>query len=604
MGLCKVVKFDQNKCVNCHTCISVCPVKYCLKDDSTVDVNDDLCIGCGKCYQACPHGAISYVDDFDEFINAVNRGKKISLIVSPAIISEFPEQHNKILSFLKSNFVLQYVYDEGIGAEIAAILCMDYLKKSGKIPIIYHHCPTVVDFIKIYQPELIDYLAPIQSPTIISAKLLTAISNFKGLIAYLGPCLSKKREFNDPETKEIIKFNITFESIQKYIEHQNIDLNQYNDIEYDNPPAERGSVFCKPEGFINIIKRYYDNLKATNVEGDKIYKKYLSDLNNSIFKNFRHLPLLIDILNCEYGCFNGPGLKNKINCEEMNWLIDEREEEASNNFTSKMKAQQTFQRIISDNQSIIFKKKYSMTDIEPIYTLNDIELKDIFTSLNKNHQKDFLDCRSCGFDTCREFATAVKYGLNISSNCRVFTENNLKNSLNEKNSVTNDISITSNQLDDSYKSLTDSALDIRKNFSTIKTQIDNIIEYNAQLKENSEKFQPIVTAISDISEQINLLSFNASIEASRTGNIGKGFSVVSTEIRNLADKTRSEINKISPVMELVINNTDLIKINIDDLNDNSVNFNSAINNLSNAVKKIDSYINHLTSLVNKFGKGG
>lgn len=118
--------------------------------------------------------------------------------------------------------------------------------------------------------------------------------------------------------------------------------------------------------------------------------------------------------------------------------------------------------------------------------------------------------------------------------------------------------------DETGKSLS-MALDIRKRADSVEKDSQESFESASRLQTNYEKqlaesiehakivenIGEMAKIISDIAEQITLLSLNASIEAARAGEQGKGFAVVATEIGKLAGETSEAVSSIQSTIEEV-----------------------------------------------------
>jgi len=420
--LAPVVRINEAKCNNCYACITACPVKLCMDGSGEkLLINTDLCIGCGNCIDACSHKARLIIDDTPHFFDALKQGTKVVAIVAPAIASFYPGRFLNFNGYLKS-LGIDAAFDVSFGAELTVTSYLDYIKTKNPRMVISQPCPAIVNFIQIYHPKLLPYLAPVDSPMLHTIKMIREYyPQYRDhKIAVISPCIAKRREFDETGMAD---YNVTMFALKCKMDEQNLDLGSFPAVEYEGPKAERAVRFSSPGGLVETAERLSPGIgqRTLKIEGIHVAYPCLEEISELLDTDIG-LPLLLDCLNCEKGCNGGPGTGNiKKSMVLLENPIRERSDKLEEyHKTGKGKRYaKRYNKLVSRYwKKGLYDRKYR--DYSGNNNLKDpsgAQLTEVYHSLRKYKPEDIHDCTACGYGTCKAMATAIFNKMNKPENC-------------------------------------------------------------------------------------------------------------------------------------------------------------------------------------------
>ncbi len=308
---------DQNKCILCRRCVSMCKniqtvnvisatergFKSAISCAFDISLADVPCTNCGQCISVCPVGALREKDDTDKVWQALaNPELHVVVQTAPAVRVAIGEEFGlpigtrctgKMVAAL-SKLGFAKVFDTDTAADLTIMEegteLLNRIQNGGKLPVITSCSPGWIKFCEHNYPEFLDNLSSCKSPHEMFGAVLKSyyaekmgIDPAKIFVVSVMPCTAKKYEAARPELSANgladVDVVLTTREAAKMIKEAGIDFNNLEDKEFDDPMGEATGaavIFGATGGVMEAALRTvaeilegksFDNVEYTAVRG-------------------------------------------------------------------------------------------------------------------------------------------------------------------------------------------------------------------------------------------------------------------------------------------------------------------------------------------------
>ncbi|MCR4964913.1 MAG: 4Fe-4S binding protein [Bacteroidales bacterium] len=403
------LKFKYDLCIGCAHCTGACPTGAIHVDDGHPRLDPNRCVDCGRCYIACPVNAI-YIeqDDFQTVYDC-----KYPVLLMPSIfMAQFEEK-------IKEKTILSALYHIGFKHVFEVEKSVDFIKaemqhldneNDGMKPVISTFCPAIVRLIQVKFPVLVPNLYLSKPPLDLTAlyiiKLLTEEDNIPAEdigIFYVTPCAAKIAAIKSPATEEespvakVINMNFLYSKVMRVIKQGEYQLCEDSRTRFHR--LSKSSLnFTLTGGEASLLK------EGRNLAIDGIHNvsEFLEKLEDEDIQDIDFLELRA----CDESCSGG------ILTANNRFLMTERQ---------RKRMQKSPDEVDSEDNDLLnyvdylAEHKKVLGHVEPrsMEKMDD----DLATAMQKmkksfeiNQNLPQVDCRICGYQSCKALSEAVVKG--------------------------------------------------------------------------------------------------------------------------------------------------------------------------------------------------
>ncbi|ABA89551.1 iron-sulfur cluster-binding sigma-54-dependent transcriptional regulator, FehydlgC and FeS domain-containing [Syntrophotalea carbinolica DSM 2380] len=399
------IQTDTQRCRRCYACVRHCPVKAIRVTRQGTDLSPGRCIGCGRCLQICTQQARHAVKDLERCRRLLKRREPMAALLAPS----FPAY----LGDMRPGQMIAGLRQLGFGMVIEGAWGVELLAGRLKIepstrpqtPTILSHCPAVIALVERHFPQLLRNMAPQVSPLPAAARALRAAHAGPLRVVTISSCFAAKLEAVDDQFQDTVDAALTFSELSELFEESGITPTLLSDAPFDGTGAADKRLFPVTGGALATLLPDFsgDTGVVLSAEGPHNALDILRDLAAG-----RIRPSVVDLRLCRGGC-TGP-------CDSASRLSPFARSNLVQEFARQPQKHLSDGAYLGTASGLSLERTFS--NRQPLQEHPSGEnIRRVLHSTDKFAQRDELNCGACGYDTCREHATAVCRNLALEDMC-------------------------------------------------------------------------------------------------------------------------------------------------------------------------------------------